>query len=312
MNLFTIAGGTGAIASLLLCFQPPADRPRGGPPEPPNHAEQAPHAGPFLDLFDTDRSGDLSSAEIGAATTVLKKLDLNKDGRLTREELPRPPHPGEHGDHRPPRRDGLMNGEREQAGPTRGMRPSRAGNDPGGPPRQRRQRPEADDAVDISAPKGTVTLVGGFETNPIDNGRPVNLIAGALAVKPEVFRDAFRNVRPASNGAPTDTRAMANKKVLMQALGKHGISNDRLDAVSNYYRYQPGQGERWPHTVAKVKAVVRNGEVVGLNVVAPGAGYTTAPTVVVAGYPNARFQAELSFSENFNENGSIKSFKIVR
>ena len=43
---------------------------------------------------------------------------------------------------------------------------------------------------------------GGYETDP--GGRPVALIAGALRVPPDVFREAFRDVRPARGGeAPT-------------------------------------------------------------------------------------------------------------
>jgi hypothetical protein len=39
--------------------------------------------------------------------------------------------------------------------------------------------------------KVPVTFSGGHETDPQDRGRPVVLVAGALGVKPEVFRKAF-------------------------------------------------------------------------------------------------------------------------
>ena len=42
-------------------------------------------------LLDSDRNGELSSEEITAAADVLRKLDRNSDGKLTLNELPRPP-----------------------------------------------------------------------------------------------------------------------------------------------------------------------------------------------------------------------------
>src|SRR5437588_6288417 len=87
-----------------------------------------------------------------------------------------------------------------------------------------------------------VTFTGGHEIDPRDHGRPVALIAAALGVKPEIFRDAFSRVTPAKNGKPTGDEARRNKEILMKALGPHGITNERLDEVSNYYRYQPQKG----------------------------------------------------------------------
>ncbi|MEQ1843928.1 MAG: hypothetical protein ABL994_26285 [Verrucomicrobiales bacterium] len=34
----------------------------------------------------------------------------------------------------------------------------------------------------------------------------------------------------------------------MSALGKYGITNERLDTVSNFYRYPPGRGDLWKTT----------------------------------------------------------------
>jgi predicted O-methyltransferase YrrM len=42
-------------------------------------------------MFDTDRDGTLSAAEIDAAAAKLRERDANKDGQLTAEELPRGP-----------------------------------------------------------------------------------------------------------------------------------------------------------------------------------------------------------------------------
>jgi collagen type III alpha len=61
----------------------------GGPWGPPQH--------PLLIWLDADKNGELSAEEINDATNVLKKLDKNADGKLTRDELPRLPFgpPGE-------------------------------------------------------------------------------------------------------------------------------------------------------------------------------------------------------------------------
>src|SRR6476620_1732883 len=99
------------------------------------------------------------------------------------------------------------------------------------------------------APTTRVPIVfsGGHETDPRDNGRPVVLIASALGVPPEVFRDAFSHVTPARAGQePDPSQVNKNKAALLQALGPYGITNARLDEVSNYYRYNASAGEHWP------------------------------------------------------------------
>ncbi len=87
-----------------------------------------------------------------------------------------------------------------------------------------------------------VVFSGGHETVGIDHGRPVALIAAALGITDDVFREAFSRVRPArpGSGGPTNEEAQQNKAALMKALGKYGFTNERLDAVSNFYRYPPG------------------------------------------------------------------------
>ena len=42
-----------------------------------------------------------------------------------------------------------------------------------------------------------VTFSGGHELNKNDYGRPINLMAAALGVKPDEFRKAFSGVTPA-------------------------------------------------------------------------------------------------------------------
>ena len=61
---------------------------------PPHGHDRPPH--PLLFHFDTDRDGQISAAEIAAASSVLKQLDENGDGALADEELPPPPHPPHH------------------------------------------------------------------------------------------------------------------------------------------------------------------------------------------------------------------------
>lgn len=266
-NLVVFVVLTGLITT-SVSSQPPRNDRDGGPPGPPPRD-------PYLLLFDTNQDDEISQNEIENATQILKKLDRDRNGKITRDELPRPPRPG---DDRPR-------------------------------PRDHRERKTS--ALE-NAPKGTVVFRGGYETDSRDRGRPVALIAAALDVKPEVFRKAFSNVKPARGGDPTEARAQANKKVLMAALGKHGISNDRLDAVSNYYRYQPGNGEIWKRTPATAKAIIKKGKVTGIKITNPGSGYTTPPTVSIAGYRDISVKATLAFSKNFRTNGSVKSLKIVK
>ena len=196
-----------------------ASHPPGGNEDHDNQRPEGPPRDPFMMLFDTDRNGEISTQEIEQASGVLRNLDRDQSGTLTRDELPRPPHPPRH---HPPHRD-------EHPRPEAGR-----------PPHSRiealpdQQRQNADLR---NVPADSVVFTGGYETDLRDHGRPVALIAAALGVEPEVFRQAFSNVKPARGGAPSAARVRANKEVLMSALGKQGITNDRLDTVSNYYRY---------------------------------------------------------------------------
>lgn len=162
------------------------------------------------------------------------------------------------------------------------------------------------------APAGTVVIRGGYETDPVDRGRPVALIAAALGVETEVFRDAFSGVTPAHGRGPSEAEAQANKKVLLDALGKYGITNERLDEVSNYYRYQPQSGEIWQHTPATATATVENGEVVSVKITEPGAGYMVAPKVVIAGHPDVKVEATVEFTQDFQTNGRLASLTVVK
>ncbi len=155
-----------------------------------------------------------------------------------------------------------------------------------------------------------VAFEGGHETVGVDRGRPVVLVAGALGVKPEVFRDAFSRVHPSRNGPPTPDEAQANKRALMDALGKYGITNERLDEVSNHYRYRREKGEMWPVRPAKAFAVVQNGRVLRFEVTDGGEGYSSPPTVRIPGFPNLSGTATLSFDKRFEKNGAVKSIAV--
>src|SRR5262245_4087209 len=122
--------------------------------------------------------------------------------------------------------------------------------------------------------KVPVTFSGGHETDPRDHGRPVVLVAAALEVKPEVFRQAFSGVTPAKNGKPSGEEARRNKEALLKVLAPYGVTNDRLDEVSNYYRYQPQRGDLWKNTSAQAYALVENGQIKKIVITDPGSGYS--------------------------------------
>lgn len=158
-----------------------------------------------------------------------------------------------------------------------------------------------------------VEFVGGHDTDPRDHGRPVVLVAAGLGVTPEVFRDAFSRVRPAPGGErPTESRVRENKKALLDALGKYGVTNDRLDEVSNYYRYRPQEGEMWTHRDAKAYAVLGNdGNVADIVVTDGGAGYSSSPEVKLEGKAVAA-KVTVNFEKDLNRNGAIAKVEVPR
>ena len=157
-----------------------------------------------------------------------------------------------------------------------------------------------------------VVFSGGHDTDPRDRGRPVVLIAAALGVPPEVFREAFSHVRPAPAGQQPDPQEVQdNKRALLSALAPYGVTNERLDTVSNYYRYVRSRGERWPATPAVAYAVRKNGVITGYVVTSGGSGYSSAPLVTVPGVHGASARAELSFSKTFATNGSVSAISVV-
>jgi hypothetical protein len=166
--------------------------------------------------------------------------------------------------------------------------------------------------LDASTTRAPVVFSGGHETDPKDHGRPVVLIAAALGAPAEVFREAFRHVRPAPAGTEPDPRQVReNKAVLLAALSRYGVTNERLDTVSNYYRYVPGRGELWPTKPAAAYALLKKGAVVGYGVTTGGSGYSSPPTVTVPGLPGATAIVQLSFDKAFEKNGSVSGITVV-
>ena len=158
-----------------------------------------------------------------------------------------------------------------------------------------------------------VVFSGGYETDPRDGGRPVTLIASALGVSPEVFREAFSHVRPAPAGLgePDPQLVRDNKTALMSALGKYGITNEKLDTVSNHYRYVRSRNELWPAKPASAFALVKDGVIIGYEIGNGGAGYSSPPLVSIQGMPNAQAGVELSFGEQLESNGAVSALMVL-
>lgn len=157
-----------------------------------------------------------------------------------------------------------------------------------------------------------VVFSEGHDTDRRDRGRPVVLIANALGVSPQVFRDAFSHVRPAHAGTEPDPRQVqANKGALLSALGKYGVTNEKLDQVSDYYRYPPGRGKIWHTKPAVANALVQDGKITGYEIVSGGAGYTSPPIVSVPTMPNARATATLAFGKVLETNGSVSAITVA-
>lgn len=156
-----------------------------------------------------------------------------------------------------------------------------------------------------------VTISGGHDIGRNDYGRPVSLIAAGLGVEPDVFREAFSGVTPAKGRGPTGDEARKNKAALLKVLAPKGVTNERLDEVSDYYRYQPQRGELWPTTAAKAHAIVENGKVTKIVVTERGSGYCTAPELKIAGFESVKLKAKLHFDKELKKNGGLKSIEII-
>ena len=155
----------------------------------------------------------------------------------------------------------------------------------------------------------TVTISGGHDTDPVDKGRPVVLVAAALGVPTEVFREAFSGVTPAGAGEqPHDDQVKLNKSALLKVLAPYGITNEQLDAASNFYRYNGSSGETWAHTDATATAVLTDGKVTSITVTTAGAGYSSTPTVTLSNGQTAT--ASIAYGTDTATNGSIESISL--
>ena len=159
--------------------------------------------------------------------------------------------------------------------------------------------------------KVPVIFSGGHDTDKKDGGRPVVLIAAALEVKPEVFREAFSGVTLAKDGKPSPEHARRNKEALMKVLKPHGVTNERLDEVSNYYRYQPQKGGLWKTAPAKADAVVVDGKIKEIVVTEPGSGYSTPPKATVKGFESVDLKVKIVFNKDMKKNGAISSVEVA-
>lgn len=157
-----------------------------------------------------------------------------------------------------------------------------------------------------------VKFSGGHETDRRDHGRPVVLIAAALGVPADVFRQAFSHVRPAPAGSrPSREQVQQNKEALLNALGPYGVTNDRLDEVSDHYRYVRRRGQLWPTKPAAAYAEVKGGKIERFVVTNGGAGYSSAPSVSVPGFDVAT-KVELSFGKKVENNGSVSAIVLIK
>jgi hypothetical protein len=160
--------------------------------------------------------------------------------------------------------------------------------------------------------KIVLTFTGGHDTEGVDRGRPVILIAAALGVPPETFRDAFSHVKPAPAGeAPEPAQVRLNKAALMERLAPYGVTDERLNEVSNYYRYRRDRDELWRHLDAQGYATVQNGTVTAVTITNPGAGYSSPPTVSLPGMAHVSLTVVLSFGTDLSANGSISKIKVA-
>ncbi|MBM7844368.1 hypothetical protein [Herpetosiphon giganteus] len=156
-----------------------------------------------------------------------------------------------------------------------------------------------------------VEITGGDATDPRDKGRPVVLIAAALGVPTTVFREAFSHVSPAPAGQEPDAEQVRrNKAELLAVLAPYNVTNETLDRVSDYYRFNASAGETWPKTAAQIEAIVSDGVVTGFKLINPGAGYSSPPTITLIGANAQTATVSLNFGPDLATNGSIAEIHL--
>lgn len=96
----------------------------------------------------------------------------------------------------------------------------------------------------------------------------------------------------------------------MKVLETLGVTNQRLDEVSNYYRYQPQRGQLWNTTPAKVHAVVEAGKVKRIVVTDPGSGFSSPPKATITGMEQVGLKVTIQFSKELKANESISAVEV--
>ena len=156
-----------------------------------------------------------------------------------------------------------------------------------------------------------IVFAGGYETNPRDGARPVALVAGALQVKPEVLRKAFGGVTPARGRGPTGEEARRNKEALLKVLAPYKVTNERLDQVSDYYRYRPERGARRPTSPAEAFAILEDGTLKRIEITKAGHGFNAPPKATIQGLESVRLLVKLHFDKDFKKNGAIAMVEVA-
>lgn len=157
----------------------------------------------------------------------------------------------------------------------------------------------------------TASLVGGFDIRAGDYGRPVPLYAGMLGVTPDNFRRAFSGVHPDTAHDPSTAEQQVNKVALMSVLSQYRVTNDQLDRVANYYRFDSTAGQTWPHRAARVEATIVDGKVTKIRILDAGVGYTYPPQLVIPGFTSVRAAATIVFTNSFDTNGHIGAITLT-
>jgi hypothetical protein len=82
---------------------------------------------------------------------------------------------------------------------------------------------------------------------------------------------------------------------------------ERLDDVSDYYRFQLQNDDLWKTTPARGYAVVGDGKVKSVGITEAEAGYSSPPIVTVMGMAKVPLKATLHFDKELRKNGSVES-----
>jgi len=85
MRRFTT--GVLAVAALAFCAYGLMAQPPGGRGGQPGRGGFGPPRFPLMTTLDANSDGEISAAELENAALALKKIDSNKDGKLTRDEM---------------------------------------------------------------------------------------------------------------------------------------------------------------------------------------------------------------------------------